>query len=216
MRFRVDGCSPRFDYGREQAPRRSSHEAGVPLPLAADLPLALEDACPDGFRAGRRVRRVHASPGRDGRPSCSSRCPRPMSRASTRREETREAFEGDGALLAPVAFPVPLPGALARDHLPLGADAQADDLPADRRDRGRADYEPARATSAKSGTTDYRYTWIRDAAFSLYALLRLGFTEEASAFMEWLTRALPRGAPRRRRAAPDHVRDRWGRPSSRR
>ena len=28
---------------------------------------------------------------------------------------------------------------------------------------------------------DYRYTWIRDAAFSLYALLRLGFTEEAAA-----------------------------------
>ena len=35
---------------------------------------------------------------------------------------------------------------------------------------------------------DYRYTWIRDAAFSLYALLRLGFTEEAEAFMDWLTR----------------------------
>jgi GH15 family glucan-1,4-alpha-glucosidase len=35
---------------------------------------------------------------------------------------------------------------------------------------------------------DYRYTWIRDAAFSLYALLRLGFTEEAEAFMGWLTR----------------------------
>src|SRR3989440_1110978 len=34
---------------------------------------------------------------------------------------------------------------------------------------------------------DYRYTWIRDAAFSLYALLRLGFTEEAQAFMGWLT-----------------------------
>jgi GH15 family glucan-1,4-alpha-glucosidase len=34
---------------------------------------------------------------------------------------------------------------------------------------------------------DYRYTWIRDAAFSLYALLRLGFTEEAEAFMGWLT-----------------------------
>jgi GH15 family glucan-1,4-alpha-glucosidase len=29
---------------------------------------------------------------------------------------------------------------------------------------------------------DYRFTWIRDAAFSLYALLRLGFTEEAEAF----------------------------------
>ena len=34
---------------------------------------------------------------------------------------------------------------------------------------------------------DYRYTWIRDAAFSLYGLLRLGFTEEAAGFMDWLT-----------------------------
>ena len=34
---------------------------------------------------------------------------------------------------------------------------------------------------------DYRYTWIRDTAFSLYALLRLGFTEEAEAFMAWLS-----------------------------
>src|SRR5215211_2752587 len=33
---------------------------------------------------------------------------------------------------------------------------------------------------------DYRFTWIRDAAFSVYALLRLGFTEEAEAFMAWL------------------------------
>ena len=33
---------------------------------------------------------------------------------------------------------------------------------------------------------DYRYTWIRDAAFTIYSLLRLGFTEEASAFMSWL------------------------------
>ncbi len=33
---------------------------------------------------------------------------------------------------------------------------------------------------------DYRYTWIRDAAFTIYALLRVGFTEEAARFMEWL------------------------------
>jgi GH15 family glucan-1,4-alpha-glucosidase len=33
---------------------------------------------------------------------------------------------------------------------------------------------------------DYRYTWIRDASFTLYSLLRLGFTQEAAAFMEWL------------------------------
>ncbi len=37
---------------------------------------------------------------------------------------------------------------------------------------------------------DYRYTWIRDAAFTLYAFLRLGFKDEALAFFEWLhTRA---------------------------
>ena len=33
---------------------------------------------------------------------------------------------------------------------------------------------------------DYRYTWIRDAAFTLYALLRIGFTNEANRFMHWL------------------------------
>ncbi|HEX3355461.1 MAG TPA: glycoside hydrolase family 15 protein, partial [Tepidisphaeraceae bacterium] len=33
---------------------------------------------------------------------------------------------------------------------------------------------------------DYRYTWIRDAAFSIYGLLRIGFTEEAGAFMRWI------------------------------
>jgi GH15 family glucan-1,4-alpha-glucosidase len=33
---------------------------------------------------------------------------------------------------------------------------------------------------------DYRYTWIRDAAFTLYGLLRVGFTDEASRFMDWL------------------------------
>lgn len=33
---------------------------------------------------------------------------------------------------------------------------------------------------------DYRYTWLRDAAFTLYALLRIGFTDEAAKFMHWL------------------------------
>jgi GH15 family glucan-1,4-alpha-glucosidase len=33
---------------------------------------------------------------------------------------------------------------------------------------------------------DYRYTWVRDASFSVYALLRLGFVEEAAQFSQWL------------------------------
>ncbi|HUY49728.1 MAG TPA: glycoside hydrolase family 15 protein [Streptosporangiaceae bacterium] len=33
---------------------------------------------------------------------------------------------------------------------------------------------------------DYRYTWIRDASFSVYALLGLGYVEEAAAFGVWV------------------------------
>jgi GH15 family glucan-1,4-alpha-glucosidase len=42
---------------------------------------------------------------------------------------------------------------------------------------------------------DYRYTWIRDAAFTLYGLLRIGFTEEAEAFMGWLEDRCQRSNP---------------------
>jgi GH15 family glucan-1,4-alpha-glucosidase len=44
---------------------------------------------------------------------------------------------------------------------------------------------------------DYRYTWIRDAAFTLYGLMLLGFTDEAACFMSWLEdrcRDVPDGA----------------------
>jgi len=33
---------------------------------------------------------------------------------------------------------------------------------------------------------DYRYTWIRDASFSVYALRRIGFEQEARAFLGWV------------------------------
>ena len=35
---------------------------------------------------------------------------------------------------------------------------------------------------------DYRYMWIRDAAFTVYALMKIGFTEEAGHFMDWLSK----------------------------
>ena len=41
---------------------------------------------------------------------------------------------------------------------------------------------------------DYRYTWIRDAAFSLYAFMRLGFKYEAEQFMGWLEQRAIEGA----------------------
>ncbi|HVU55196.1 MAG TPA: glycoside hydrolase family 15 protein [Puia sp.] len=33
---------------------------------------------------------------------------------------------------------------------------------------------------------DYRYTWIRDASFTVYSFIRLGYTKEAGAFMSWM------------------------------
>jgi GH15 family glucan-1,4-alpha-glucosidase len=43
---------------------------------------------------------------------------------------------------------------------------------------------------------DYRYVWVRDAAFCVYAMLRLGFQDEATAFMSFMTGcATPDGSP---------------------
>jgi GH15 family glucan-1,4-alpha-glucosidase len=38
---------------------------------------------------------------------------------------------------------------------------------------------------------DYRYTWIRDASFSVYALLGLGYQKEAVAFLQWVRERIP-------------------------
>ncbi len=43
---------------------------------------------------------------------------------------------------------------------------------------------------------DYRFTWLRDAAFTLYALIRLGFVEETEAFIDWLKGRLSDNAER--------------------
>lgn len=33
---------------------------------------------------------------------------------------------------------------------------------------------------------DYRYSWVRDASFTIYAFMRLGYSSEAAAFMKWI------------------------------
>ena len=53
---------------------------------------------------------------------------------------------------------------------------------------------------------DYRYTWIRDSSFTLYGLMRLGYTRRGGGLHALGDGAVP-GA-RAGRLAPDHVRDR--------
>ena len=45
---------------------------------------------------------------------------------------------------------------------------------------------PERAGGSRNW--DYRFSWLRDAAFTIYAFLRIGHTSEASAFMRWLSK----------------------------
>jgi GH15 family glucan-1,4-alpha-glucosidase len=58
-------------------------------------------------------------------------------------------------------------------------------------------YEPTGAVVAAATTSlpeaiggprnwDYRFAWLRDAAFTIYALVRIGFTSEAAGFVRWL------------------------------
>jgi GH15 family glucan-1,4-alpha-glucosidase len=40
---------------------------------------------------------------------------------------------------------------------------------------------------------DYRYTWIRDASFTMYIFLKLGFRKEASSFLSWIQKRCKEG-----------------------
>jgi GH15 family glucan-1,4-alpha-glucosidase len=68
-------------------------------------------------------------------------------------------------------------------------------------------YEPTGAIVAAPTTSlpetlggnrnwDYRYTWLRDSAFTAFALWRLGFLEEARAFLGWLEARLAETDPK--------------------
>jgi GH15 family glucan-1,4-alpha-glucosidase len=181
LTFRVE-VEPRFDYGRDPHDV-VFHENGVVF-RSAGLTMALETAAPltlrgDGvtceitLAAGESVafvlERVH-----------QEYVPRPYSE-----EQTREAFDRTieywRRWLSTSRYQGRWREVVHRSALTLKL----------------LTFQPTGGIVAAPTTSlpeqlgggrnwDYRYTWIRDAAFSLYALLRLGFTEEAAAFMEWL------------------------------
>ena len=195
MHFRLE-CAPRFGYGRERHElERHAHGALFRAPSCA---LALETETPIELRDGD----VHATFELNAGESATfilEQVDGGYEPHGHTAEETRELFEATVAhwrrWLARSRYAGRWREMVHRSALTLKL----------------LTYEPTGALVAAPTTSlpervggernwDYRYTWIRDAAFSLYALLRLGFTDEAAAFMDWLTHRFRDG--RRREAGP--------------
>jgi GH15 family glucan-1,4-alpha-glucosidase len=191
IRFRVD-LQPRFNYARDSH-ETHEYEHGVVfesetlcLALQATRPIACDEHgvhSEFNLRAGESVTFVLEQVARDY-------VPREYSE-----EETREAYERTidywRRWLAQSRYRGRWREMVHRSALTLKL----------------LTYEPTGAIVAAPTTSlpeqiggernwDYRDTWIRDAAFSLYGLLRLGFTEEAGAFMNWLTDRFREGVDR--------------------
>ena len=141
-------CEPAFDYGRQGHRAEVTPEGvvftaddGMRLLLSTVRTLALDDA---GREPGRRPRpRPRAGRPRDARAPVPRRGGDARRGAALARGRVRP-FPPDDGLLAPVAHAVHLHRALARGRPPQRAAAQDPDVRADRRDRRRADDEPAR------------------------------------------------------------------------
>ena len=185
MRFELE-CAPRFDFGRER--HRAERHAGGVLFESPSARVALETETSVEVRDGD----VHASFELAAGQSATfslEHVPGQYEMHGHSAEETTELFERAveywRGWLAQSRYRGRWRETVHRSALTLKL----------------LTYAPTGAIVAAPTTSlpevlggernwDYRYTWIRDAAFSLYALLRLGFTEEATAFMDWLTERL--------------------------
>jgi GH15 family glucan-1,4-alpha-glucosidase len=181
IRFELE-CAPRFDYGR-QAHELELTEHGAVF-RTPTLQLTLHGGG-RGAAAPRQRRPRGAYPvGRAGRRGAAG-----VGRPGPAPDHGPRGAAGPvhlhGAVLARLARPFQLPGPLARDGQPLGHHPEADDLRPHRGPSGRADAGLPEQVGGERNW-DYRFTWIRDGSFSVHALLGLGFTEEAEAFVRWL------------------------------
>jgi GH15 family glucan-1,4-alpha-glucosidase len=182
MRFELE-CAPRFDYGRD-AHRSHRHEHGV-LFEGSRTRITLETETPIGLRDGDVEASFELTAG-ESATFILEHVPDGYEPHAHGPEETLELFERTVAhwrrWLAQSRYRGRWREMVHRSALTLKL----------------LTFAPTGAIVAAPTTSlpevlggernwDYRYTWIRDAAFSLYGLLRLGFTAEAAAFMDWLT-----------------------------
>jgi len=185
IRFRVL-CDPRFDYGRaEREVERRSGEIlfrsrgsdGTALRLETPVPLEIANGAAVGeftLRAGEFADFVlrDATPGGEAVADLAHFCARTFDETARfwRRWMRRSRYRGrwsEGTVNR---------SALALKLLtsrPFGSIVAAATFGLPERVGGERNW-------------DYRYTWIRDSSFTLYGLLRLGYTDEARAFMGWI------------------------------
>ena len=117
------------------------------------------------------------------------------------RVDPERALQETHEFLEQVDYPPQLRRQIPRPHRTLPGHAQSHDLPAHGRGRRRYHHFAPR-THRRLRNWDYRYCWLRDTTFTLLALTNGGYFDEASAWQDWLLRALA-GQPR---TGPDHVR----------
>ena len=182
MQFRVD-VQPRFDYGRAEH-ETIFHERGVVF-RSPDLTLSLETGVPLKYADGGAHCEFTLRPGDSVTFVLEQVPPNYVPRAFSE-DETLEAFNSTVEYwrrwLAQSRYHGRWREMLHRSALTLKLMTYAP--------TGAIVAAPTASLPEGIGgqrNWDYRYTWIRDAAFSLYALLRMGFTEEAAGFMGWLT-----------------------------
>jgi GH15 family glucan-1,4-alpha-glucosidase len=182
VRFRIE-CYPVFNYGREK-PLVRKHKCGFVF-HSRDMDLALHSAQPLKINGGGVWGEFTLNEGdtrcfvlRYVEKGCrQSLCSLP--------EHCNDAFESTGAYWRNWIRPMKYSGRwremVTRSALvlklltfaPSGAIVAAPTMGLPEVIRGSRNW-------------DYRYSWIRDASFTLYGLLRLGFSDEAAAFMNWL------------------------------
>jgi GH15 family glucan-1,4-alpha-glucosidase len=182
MRFRI-ACQPRFDYARAPHTARAVdggvifEAPGLTLQLRSCLPLQLADGdaltevtMPMGERHVLVLERLHAGePAHPGETleefqevfAQTLAFWRRWLRQSRYRGRWREMVNRSALVLKLLTY------------APTGAIVAA----------------PTTSLPEAIGGVrnwDYRYTWMRDASFVVYALLRIGFEDEAKQFMAWL------------------------------
>ena len=203
MRFLLE-VEPRFNYARDEH-EVVFHEKGAVF-KSSSLCLALQTALPLEFTGTGVACEFTLRPGESATFVLEQVPETYIPRAYSGGREPR-GVRAHGRVLAALALAVPLPGTLARDAAPVGADAEADDVQADRGDRRSADDEPPGADRRRAELGLPLHVDPRLGVLALRAsaarLHRRGRGLHGLA-----DRAVPRAEGLAARPASDHVRDR--------